>query len=126
MPYRPWSAAEQAEDAADELLVVLHVVGEEPELLEIGNVDGPEGLTRAQASEGDRLEARTAGLGPLRDEDEIELGPLAAREQEDRAVAPLVLHGDVLLDGGTVLDLHEVLALVAFGQALGDAEVGGV
>src|SRR5687768_14126048 len=100
MPYRTWSAAEQSEDPAYELFVVLHIVGQEPEFLEIGEVDGAEGLACPQAAEGHRLKAGTARFGSLGDEDEIELGPVPAREEEDRTVASLVLYGDVLLDGG--------------------------
>src|SRR5688500_10447859 len=111
MPYRGSSAVEEAEDAADELLVVLDVVGEEAELLQVAEIDGAEGLARPQAAEGHRLKAGAAGLGALGDEDEVQFGPLPAGEEEDRAVAPLVFDRDVLLDGGAVLDLDEVLAL---------------
>src|SRR5687767_378951 len=119
-----WSAAQQTEDATNELLVILHVMGEEPEFLEIGEVDGAKGLSVAQASEGNRLEAGAARLGPFGDEDEVELRPLPAGEKKHRAVAPLVLHGDVLFDGRPILDLDEILALVPFGQTLRHSEVG--
>src|SRR5207244_931101 len=104
-------AREKREDPPDQLLVVLEVVAEDPELFEVDDVRRADGLPGAEGREGESLEARAARLGALRDEDEVECGPVASGDEERRAVAPLVFDGDELLDGRAVLDLDEELTV---------------
>src|SRR5262249_15128762 len=50
-------AGQQRENAANQLLVVLDVVLEDPQLLQLDQVDGAEGLTGLHGPERDGLEA---------------------------------------------------------------------
>src|SRR5262249_31359189 len=75
--------------------------------------------------ERDRLKAGASRLGSLGHQDEVEGGPLAPGQEEDRPVPPLVLDRDELLDGRTVLDLDEELAVLAASHRLLDPEVRG-
>src|SRR4029434_10880983 len=84
-------AGQEREDPTDQLLVILDVVLEDPELLELDQIHGAEGLSGTHRAEGDGLEARAPALRPVRHEDEVEVRPLPARHVEDRALAALVL-----------------------------------
>jgi Sulfite exporter TauE/SafE len=101
------------------------VLLEDPELLQLHQVHGAEGLARAHRAEGDRLEARAALLGPVGHEDEVEVRPLPARHVEDRALAALVLDRDELVCRRPVLHLDQELRVGRGIRLGGDAEVGG-
>src|SRR5262249_11938791 len=116
-------SGELPEDPPHQLLVVLDVVLEDPQLAERVQVDSAKRLARRHAVEGQRLETGTARLGAIRDEDEVQRRPLPAGEQKDRPLAALVLHGDELFDRRPVLHLDEdVLAAhaVLIGSARGE------
>src|SRR5207248_529221 len=106
-----------------ERLVVFEVVGEKAELLHLDEIHQAERLALTDGLEGERLEARAAFVGTLGDEDEVQLGPVAAHHVEERASAALVLDGDELPGRWPVLHLDEVFVLLAGIQPLRDAKV---
>src|SRR4029453_9504467 len=101
------AARQQGEDAADQLFVVGHIVRENPHLLYFSEVEGLARRPRRPRREGKRLEAGPTGLGLVRHEHEVEVGPLAARHLEEGPLTPLTLDGEELSDVRVVLHLDE-------------------
>src|SRR5262245_41073860 len=116
-------AGQQREDTADQLLVVLDVVLEDPQLLQLDQIDGAEGLAGLHGPERDGLEARAAGFRPVGYQHEVEVRPLAAGHVEDRALAPLVLDRHELIGRRAILHLDQELATAVGTLVGGDPEV---
>src|SRR5688572_10621733 len=99
LPPRARSAAgEEGEDAADQLLVVGHIVRENPHLFHLGDIEGLAGGARRPSREMEGLEAGPARLGLVAHEHEVQLRPLPPRHLEEGPLAALALHGEELTD----------------------------
>src|SRR5262245_10828177 len=114
---------QRAEDTAREGLVVLEVVREQAELLHLDEIEHAEGFAEPHGLERQALKTRSPALRPLRDQDEVQRGPVSPHHVEQRAITALVLDGDELLRGWAILHADEILMLVTVFRFLRDAKV---
>src|SRR5712692_8064588 len=98
---------EEGEDAARQDLVILDVGVIDLQLAQLIEIGGAERPARGQVPDAEDLEARTAGLGTIGHQHEVEFRPLTSGELEHGARAPLSLDGDELIDRRPEFHLDE-------------------